>query len=325
MSVCGIVGFFDKRPDAGTRAGHPREGVGPVGAPVGKILLSMLTTLGRRGPDSAGAALYGDPQGFVVRVKLGERGDLGPRAAEVAERARALTWVTAAEVQGHYLRFVAETIGEVPAFEAALETVHPEVEVVSVGRRLEIIKGLGVPANLETTFGLSAFHGSHGIGHTRLSTESRVDLSHSQPFWAHGTLDLAVVHNGHITNYHKLRRRYEQRGIRFYTENDSEVIGIYLTDRLAQGLPFEEALRASVRDLDGSFSYLAATAEALGYAKDPFCLKPLIVAETEEFVALANEEIAIGSTFEMKLQTREPSNRQVQAWSLPPRTRRQAA
>jgi glutamate synthase domain-containing protein 1 len=316
--MCGIVGFFDKRLDAGT----PAEG---VGAPVGKILLSMLTALARRGPDSAGAALYGDPQGFVVRVKLGERGDLAPRAAEVTERARTLTRVASAEVQGHYLRLAVEAVGDVRAFEAALEAVHPEVEVVSVGRRLEIMKELGAPVNLETTFGLSAFRGSHGIGHTRLSTESRVDLSHSQPFWAHGTLDLAVVHNGHITNYHKLRRRYEQRGIRFYTDNDSEVIAIYLSDRMAQGLPFEEALRASVRDLDGSFSYLAATRDALGYAKDPFCLKPLIVAETAEFVALANEELALSTTFEGKLQTREPSSRQVRVWVLPARSRRQAA
>lgn len=323
--MCGIVGFFDKRPDAGTRAGTHAEGVGLVGAPVGKILLSMLTALGRRGPDSAGAALYGNPPGLVVRVKLGERGDLAPRAAEVTERARSLTRVASAEVQGHYLRLAVEAVGDVRAFEAALETVHPEVEVVSVGQRLEIMKELGAPANLETTFGLSAFHGSHGIGHTRLSTESRVDLSHSQPFWAHGSLDLAVVHNGHITNYHKLRRRYEQRGIRFYTDNDSEVIAIYLSDRMAQGLPFDEALRASVRDLDGSFSYLAATRDALGYAKDPFCLKPLIVAETDEFVALANEEVALSTTFEGKLQTREPSSRQVRVWVLPAQSRRQAA
>jgi len=103
------------------------------------------------------------------------------------------------------------------------------------------------------------------------------------------------------------------------------VIGVYLADRMAHGLPFDEALRASVRDLDGSFSYLAATAEAFGYAKDPFCLKPLIVTETDEFVAVANEEIALRTTFEGEFQTREPSNRQVQAWFLPRRTRRQAA
>jgi glutamate synthase domain-containing protein 1 len=309
--MCGIVGFFDKRAGAT--------------APIGKILLSMLTPLGRRGPDSAGAALYGDPPGFVVRVKLGEEGDLGARATEVAERARALARVTAAEPQGRFLRLTLSAIPDVREMERALEAVHPEVEVVSAGRRLEIVKELGAPVNLETTFGLSAFTGSHGIGHTRLSTESRVDLSHSQPFWAHGTLDLALVHNGHITNYHRLRRRYEQRGVRFYTENDSEVVGVYLADRMAQGLGFEEALQASLRDLDGSFSYLAATAEAFGYAKDPFCLKPLIVAETEEFVAVANEEIAMTATFERTLDAREPSNRQARAWFRARRQGRRAA
>ena len=94
--------------------------------------------------------------------------------------------------------------------------------------------------------------GSHGIGHTRLSTESRVDLSHSQPFWAHGVADLATVHNGHITNYHRLRRLYEQKGVRFFTENDSEVIGVYLADQLERGRTLEQALADSLDDLDGS-------------------------------------------------------------------------
>src|SRR5687768_8637662 len=160
-----------------------------------------------------------------------------------------------------------------------------------MGRRLEVVKQVGSPQNLEATYHVSAFTGSHGIGHTRLSTESRVDLSHSQPFWVHGRPDLAVVHNGHITNYHKLRRRYEQRGVRFYTENDSEVVGIYLGERLGQGMTLEEALAASMVDFDGSFSYLAATADAMGFAKDPFAFKPLLVAETDAYVAVATEEI----------------------------------
>ena len=222
----------------------------------------------------------------------------------------------AANHEGHYLRLLVEGLEDVRSLESALEQVHPEIEVISVGRRLEILKEVGSPARLEETFGISGFLGSHGIGHTRMSTESRVDLSHSQPFWAHGTLDLAVVHNGHITNYHKLRRRYEQRGVRFYTENDSEVIGIYLAERMGQGLPLAEALRASISDLDGSFSYLAAAGDALGYAKDPFCLKPLIIAETDEFVALANEGLAFSAAFEAGLDTRELSNRQSHTWFL---------
>jgi methylamine---glutamate N-methyltransferase subunit A len=300
--MCGIVGYFDKRPD-------PR-------APVGKILLQMMSALGRRGPDSAGAAVFGDLHGVVLRVNLGAIGDLAARAAAVTEAAGAQLGVRATNREGSYLRLLVEGLEDVRSLESALEQVHSEVEVISVGRRLEIMKEVGAPAKLEETFGISTFVGSHGIGHTRMSTESRVDLSHSQPFWAHGTLDLAVVHNGHITNYHKLRRRYEQHGVQFYTENDSEVIGVYLAERLAQGLPLGEALRASIADLDGSFSYLAAVGDAIGYAKDPFCLKPLIVAETNEFVALANEELAFSAAFEAELETRELSNRQTHAWFL---------
>src|SRR5262249_19163412 len=157
----------------------------------------------------------------------------------------------------------------------------------SLGRSLEIVKQVGSPANLENTFSISSFHGSHGIAHTRLSTESVVDLSHSQPFWAHGRPDLAVVHNGHITNYHQLRRRYEQNGVRFYTENDSEIIGIYLGKRLDAGDGLEAALTRMLTDLDGSYSCLAATATEFGFVRDPFALKPLCFTETGDFVAIA--------------------------------------
>jgi glutamine phosphoribosylpyrophosphate amidotransferase len=188
---------------------------------------------------------------------------------------------------------------------------------VSLGRRLEIVKQVGSPENLERTFGISRFRGSHGIGHTRLSTESVVDLSHSQPFWAHGMPDLGVVHNGHITNYHKMRRRYEAQGARFYTGNDSEVIGVYLADRMVRGESFEDALSASLRDLDGSFCYVAATADALGYAKDPFGLKPLVVAETDAFVAIATEEIALRGALGRDFSAAEPGARRARTWRGP--------
>jgi len=143
-----------------------------------------------------------------------------------------------------------------------------------------------------------------------------VDLSHSQPFWARGVADLAVVHNGHITNYHKLRRRYERAGIRFYTENDSEIIGLYLARQMAAGRTLGEALQASVRDLDGSFSYLAATADAFGYAKDPFSLKPLIVAESASAVAIANEEVALQAALGDEYRAREAAAGSTGLWEL---------
>jgi len=178
---------------------------------------------------------------------------------------------------------------------------------------------VGPPRNLDTALASSTLTGTHGIVHTRLSTESRVDLSHSQPFWAHGVPDLAVVHNGHITSYHRLRRIYEQDGVRFYTDNDSEVIGVYLARKLREGASLREALLASVRELDGSFSYLAATADTIGFAKDPYCLKPLLVAETERAVAIANEEIALLAALGGGYRAREAGAGEVVTWEVPRR------
>jgi glutamine phosphoribosylpyrophosphate amidotransferase len=193
----------------------------------------------------------------------------------------------------------------------------PDCEVVSVGHRLEVVKQVGSPAQLERDHAVSRKAGTHGIGHTRLSTESRVDLSHSQPFWARGVPDLATAHNGHITNYHKLRRRYEQQGHRFHTENDSEVIGVYLRDRLAAGLSPQDALRASLDDFDGSFSYLAAWEEGLAYVRDRFGFKPLVLAETDDFVAVATEEVALRQALGRDFVAREPAPGTVRVWDVP--------
>jgi glutamine phosphoribosylpyrophosphate amidotransferase len=299
--MCGIVGFFDKAGGA---------------APIGARVLGMLSALGCRGPDSAGIALWGpEADGLVVRVKPGEGADVAARRREIARRAGGLGRVRVSSAGGSLLRLeVAKADPEELA--RAIEGVGPDVEVVSMGRRLEIVKQVGAPRGLDTDFGAARLVGSHALGHTRLSTESRVDLSHSQPFWAHGSPDLAIVHNGHITNYHKLRRLYEQEGVRFYTENDSEVIGIYLGRKLREGLTLREALETSLRDLDGSFSYLAATADALGFAKDPFCLKPLIVSESNAAVAIANEEIALAAVLGTGYRAQEAGASTVAVWEV---------
>src|SRR5581483_5269187 len=211
---------------------------------------------------------------------------------------------------------VYETEATAAEVERRLEQALPGVEVICMGQRLHLAKQVGSPEELEKTYGVSKWTGTHGIGHTRLSTESRVDLSHSQPFWAHGVPDLATVHNGHITNYHKLRRRYEERGYRFFTENDSEVIGVYLRDRLAAGLSLDDALRSSLDDFDGSFSYLAASGDRLAYVRDRFGLKPLVVAETDEFVAIATEEIALRRALGNDFVAREPAPGTMRVWTV---------
>ena len=307
--MCGIAGFWDKTAN---------EQVA-----VGQTIFKMLQALGCRGPDSAGVALYGPAHAgdLVLRIKLGDEGDLAARGQQIADRVRAAGCLLGeVSITAEYLRLVITTPPSDPRrLERLIEAEAVDVEVVSMGHQLEIVKQVGSPQALDATYGVQQMAGAHGIGHTRLSTESRVDLSHSQPFWAHGHPDLATVHNGHITNYDKLRRQYEQRGVRFYTHNDSEIIGIYLGEQLAKGLTLEAAMRASMADFDGAFSYLVATADAIGYAKDPFALKPLLVTETSAFVAIATEEIAIRAAFAddgqgHPYQVREAQAKEVRVW-----------
>ena len=301
--MCGIVGYLDKTGDGRGR--------------LGQTMLGLLSALGCRGPDSAGVAMYGDPRGLVLRIKVGDGDGDAALAERVAAEIRAGASVLHADRRGPYLRVVVAEGPDPLGLARAVEGLDAAVEVVSLGRRLEVVKQVGSPENLDRTFGISRFQGTHGIGHARLSTESIVDLSHSQPFWAHGLPDLAVAHNGHITNYHKMRRRYETQGVRFYTGNDSEIIGVYLADRMARGDAFEDALQASLRDLDGSFCYVAATADGLGYAKDPFGLKPLMVADTDAFVAIATEEVALRRALGTGFDAVEPGARRSHAWRLP--------
>ena len=299
--MCGIVGFFSK-------SGGQVE--------AGRTILGMLRALGCRGPDSAGVALFGAPDDnrFVVRVKLGDDGDLESRARQMASRLEAFSGVSHFSTTASYARFQVSGETDLQRLTSSIESLDEDFEVVSIGHRLEIVKQTGSPDNLEKTYCVSRIKGTHGLGHTRLSTESRVDLSHSQPFWSHGFPDLAIVHNGHITNYHQLRRRYEQRGVRFYTENDSEVVAIYLAEQIRKGASLQEALERMLRDLDGSYSCLVATERQLGFVKDAFALKPLVMTETDDFVAVATEEIAIRAALAGKFLVREAQVREVRVW-----------
>ena len=181
--------------------------------------------------------------------------------------------------EASYARFFVDDRIDLTGLIGAVERLGEEIEVVSMGQSSRSSSRWARRQSGTDLRGFAA-SGTHGLGHTRLSTESKVDLSHSQPFGSHGHPDLAIVHNGHITNYHQLRRRYEQREVRFYTENDSEVVAIYLADQLHQGRA-QKRSQAMLRDLDGSFSCLVATATQIGFVKDPFALKPLLWAETE--------------------------------------------
>ena len=150
-----------------------------------------------------------------------------------------------------------------------------------------------------------------------MATESRVDVNHSHPFWARPFPDVTVVHNGHVTNYYKNRRIYEMRGYTFQTENDTEFVAVYLAEQMAQGKTLDEAVRASIDDLDGSFTYLVSTADGFGVARDRFSTKPCLVAETDDWVAVVSEGIALAGAFgdEAEIHTYELQGGEARAWT----------
>jgi glutamate synthase domain-containing protein 1 len=287
---------------------------------IGDLLIKMLADLNRRGFDSTGVALYGSPSegNLLVSVKVAE--DVHEETVNWQERlvaaAQKCGAVRQSSRRGQYVRLVMEYRGEYETLAATLEACGDGVEVFSMGQRLEIIKEMGVAHDMDTLYDISTFRGSHGLGHTRMATESRVDISHSHPFWARPFPDISVVHNGQLTNYYKLRRRLEIKGHRFSTGNDSELIAVYIADLMQQGATLNEAVTSTITALDGSFTYLVATADSIGYARDQFGTKPLMVVETDEFVALASEEAALWQAFPYELDAREAGAREVRTWHL---------
>jgi glutamine phosphoribosylpyrophosphate amidotransferase len=196
----------------------------------------------------------------------------------------------------------------------SIESV-PHVEVLSLGHALEIIKDLGDARAVGTSYHLDDYFGSHGIGHVRMATESDVDISNAHPYWAYPFSDVAVVHNGQLTNYHQWRRRLERAGHRFASSCDSEIIAVYLAERMAQGEGLEDAMRRSLDELDGVFTYICVTEDALGVAKDELAAKPLVLYESDELVALASEEIAIRAIIDHEIDTYDPYESEVMVWT----------
>jgi glutamine phosphoribosylpyrophosphate amidotransferase len=296
--MCGIVGFLDKRDRQDAAAGE--------------VVLTMLSALACRGPDSAGMAVIrptragAEEPAWSVRITPADEPALD-RLTSIGEF-QAMPGGAACRREGNTLRFDFRPAPGITAedLERALGARRGGREVLSLGLQLDLVKQVGSPAELEAAYAVSNWNGPLAIGHTRMSTESRIDLSHSQPFWAHGAPDLATVHNGHVTNYHQLRRRYSQQGVTFYTDNDSEVIGVYLRQRMFAGLALPEALAESVADLDGAYNYLVVSPDGLGIVRDRFGFKPLVVADTDRFVAVATEEIAIRRALPGDFRVHEP-------------------
>jgi glutamate synthase domain-containing protein 1 len=294
---------------------------------VGGELTSMLQALKHRGPDSTGFALYGKPSNSecVMRFKLAEQEDLKKgfqihddvkeRQAEVDRRMEEMgVRLTKKEVVTEYAcRYRFTFDGEMKRLADYLEDVE-DVEILSIGHGLELIKDLGDANTVSAQYDLSGFEGTHAIGHTRMATESDVDIRSAHPYWAYPFNDISVVHNGQLTNYWSFRREMERRGHRFVSNCDSELIAVYIADRIDQGDDLEAAMERSIEELDGVFTYVVATEDKLGMAKDVMAAKPMVLYESDEFVALASEEVAIRSIFPHEIDTYDPYEGEVRVW-----------
>jgi len=274
--MCGIAGLYTKTPGMQAR--------------LGEYLAQMLEQLSFRGPDSAGAAFYRDPapEGWCKLSLhsaaedpewLGLGGELHQAfgaASEPHVRATHATFTVAADALDA---------------QAWLAEHHPELRLMSAGRSIEIYKEAGLPREFVRRFALDEIAGSHALGHTRMATESRVTTEHSHPFST--GLDLCLVHNGSLSNHNRLRRMLAREGIRFQTDNDTEVAAGYLTWKLREGATLEQALESCMNDLDGFYTFAVGTAEGFAVLRDPIACKPAVMAETEEWVAMASEYRAI--------------------------------
>ena len=318
--MCGIAGLIH-------RGGN---------AEIGSEMTSMLQALKHRGPDSTGFALYGVPQNgdYMLRFKVAEQEDMAHgfdihdevkrRKAEVdlriqSDGTKIVTEENATEYAFRYRVQFANGASEDQTKLKRLADYIEDIEgaeILSMGRGLELVKDLGDAIRVSDQYQLGTFNGTHAIGHTRMATESDVDIRSAHPYWAYPFSDIAVVHNGQLTNYWTFRRELERRGHRFMSNCDSELIAVYIADRMASGIALKEAMDLSVSELDGVFTYLVATADSLGMAKDTMAAKPMVLYESESFVGVASEEVAIRSIFRDEIDTWDPYEGEVMVWQI---------
>jgi glutamate synthase domain-containing protein 1 len=295
--MCGIVGLFLKN-----KALEPE---------LGRLTALMLHEMCDRGPDSAGFAVYGGGDArakLVLLSKTGEtdwngmKGQLG--AALSAE----------IELETLHDHAIIRTSADGPAVRRWIIDNAPDVTVLSLGKSIEVFKGVGDPDRVAKDFGLATRSGTHAIAHTRMATESAITTAGSHPFSTGA--DTCLVHNGSLSNHNNLREVLVSHGERFQTENDSEVAAAYLAWRMAEGDTLNTALEAALRDLDGFYTFAIGTEDGFAVLRDPIACKPAVIAETEDWVAMASEFRAIAPLPGVEnAKIYEPEPAKIYSWS----------
>ncbi len=274
--MCGIVGLFIKDK--------------ALEVSLGDMLSDMLVTMTDRGPDSAGIAIYGSGAADHVKISV-QSADPDTVFDQLSEKlAGALTLPFEVERKStHAICTVADQ--DVAVFDDIIKEDFPGLSIMSRGETMEIFKEVGLPKDVIARFGINAMSGTHGIGHTRMATESAVVTNGAHPFSTGA--DQCLVHNGSLSNHNNLRRDLAHNGITLETQNDSEVAAGYLTWQMQNGANLGEALEASLSDLDGFFTFVVGTKDGFGVLRDPIACKPAVLAETDQYVAFGSEYRAL--------------------------------
>lgn len=292
--MCGIVGLFLK-----DKSLEPQ---------LGAMLSEMLVLLTDRGPDSAGIAIYGSSaagHGKITVQSASPEADFVGLDSEVAKEIGAPVAMTVKSTHA-VLELPADKL---EAAREAIATLRPDARVMGVGESIEIYKEVGLPEEVARRFDVSGMSGSHGIGHTRMATESAVTTMGAHPF-STGP-DQCLVHNGSLSNHNNMRRKLRREGMKFETENDTEVAAAYLSHQIATGKGLGEALESSLNDLDGFFTFVVGTKNGFGVVRDPIACKPAVMAETDQYVAFGSEYRALANL---------PGVEQARVWEPEPST-----
>jgi methylamine---glutamate N-methyltransferase subunit A len=274
--MCGIVGLFLKDPKL-----EPK---------LGAMLTDMLVTMTDRGPDSAGIAIYVKPEKGRAKLTVQSSKPAADFKNLDKDLGKAIGGKVIAEIKDTHA-VLDVPAGKLDAARAAVTDLRSGLKVMSAGESIEIFKEVGLPKDVAARFGVSKMAGTHGIGHTRMATESAVTTMGAHPF-STGS-DQCLVHNGSLSNHNSVRRELKRHGMTFETENDTEVAAAFISHKLQEGEKLGDAMEATLTDLDGFFTFVVGTHNGFGVVRDPIACKPAVMAETDQYVAFGSEYRAL--------------------------------
>ena len=266
--MCGIVGIYLKNKN--------------LEKSLGKFLSGMLKNMSSRGPDSAGFAIYKEEKKFKYKysICLNDINFLSFKK----QLSKLLKNVKIDQTSDHAIIKTNEKPDKVLKI---LQEKFKDISLVGYGKSIEIFKQVGNPEEVVKKFNLEKLEGSHGIGHTRMATESAITTNGSHPY-STGE-DECLVHNGSLSNHNNLRRELKKKGSKFNSDNDTEVAAGYISNNLKNKKNLKDTLLSGLKDLDGFYTFITGTRKGFAIVRDEIACKPAVIAETKDYVAIASE------------------------------------